>query len=225
MKIAVIPDIHGHLTQLRALLKAIGPCGAGRSIVQLGDFIDRGPDSRGCVELLKALQAKSPDRFVVLKGNHEAMLTSSDRDASALALWMGNGGIATLRSYGPDFGALCRARGPHKAWMEDLPLSWELHGVLFCHAGLSRSNVKKMDPESLLWTRPPLTRGPFRAVVCGHSPTTSGRVEHRNGVFRCDLGLGHRQPGQLEYLEIDLGPLALSWKVIPISSPPSVISG
>src|SRR5260221_3892347 len=151
MKIAVIPDIHGHLDALQSLLKAMGPAGKNFSIIQLGDFIDRGPDSRACVELLMKLQAKAPGHFIVLKGNHEDMCVKSGRQSGALATWISNGGSATMKSYGNDFEKLCRGEGSHKAWMERLPLTWEYEGVLFCHAGLSPKNAKNMEEEGLLW--------------------------------------------------------------------------
>jgi serine/threonine protein phosphatase 1 len=213
VKIAVIPDVHGCLGALRTLLKAMGPAGKGRTVVQLGDFIDRGPESRACVELLMRSQASSPGGFVILRGNHEDLCIRSGMDHGALAAWIGNGGGATLRSYGRDFERLCRGDGAHLTWMKGLPLTWEHAGVLFCHAGLSLQNAQAMRTEGLLWDRPPLTRGTHVAVVCGHSPTESGRVEHRQGVFRCDLGLGHREPVELEYLELETGDQALRWTV------------
>ena len=213
MRIAVIPDIHGHLKELKSLLKAIGPVGKGLAVVQLGDFVDRGPESRACVELLMKGQQQNPERFVVLKGNHEQMLVESAKGGQALMAWMANGGDATLRSYGDDFERLCRGAGKHGAWMETLPLRWEHEGLLFCHAGLGPKNANASDSEAMLWQRPPLVRGKFKAVVCGHTPTKSGKVEAEDGVFHCDLGLGHHPPESLEYLELEIGKGELNWKI------------
>jgi len=211
MKIAVIPDIHGRLDALEAFLKAIGKPGRGLSIVQLGDFLDRGPESRACVELLMQLQAGDPGRMIVLKGNHEDMLCRSDGDAKMLALWMANGGGATLKSYGKDFDRLCRGNGGHAAWLSGLPLSWEHEGVFFCHAGIGPGG--EGSDEDLLWRMPPLGLGPWKALVCGHTPTANGRIEAKGGIFCCDLGLGHRQSVALEYLELTFEKSAFNWAV------------
>jgi serine/threonine protein phosphatase 1 len=215
MRIAVIPDIHGHIRQLKALLRAIGPAGQGRTVVQLGDLVDRGPESRACVELVMALQRQSPGHFVALKGNHERMLAEAAKGGPALAAWLKDGGDATLRSYGADFERLCRGSGEHGAWMEALPQAWEHEGLLFCHAGLGPKNADASDKEAMLWQRPPLVKGRFKAVICGHTPTSSGRVEVEDGVFRCDLGLA-KDPGKpLEYLELRVEKGAFSWEIAP----------
>jgi serine/threonine protein phosphatase 1 len=215
MKISVIPDLHGELAALKALLKAIGPSSKNSLIIQLGDFIDRGPDSRGCVELLLKLQMKDPERFIVLKGNHEDMLEKAPDSHEAQAMWMLNGGGATLKSYGDDFEALCRDGAKQAAWMASRPLTYECMQILFCHAGLSLKNQQAKDPRGLLWDRPPLAKGGYRAVVCGHTPTQSGRIEHQDGVFHCDLGLGRKNVQALEYLELELSETELEWKIKP----------
>jgi serine/threonine protein phosphatase 1 len=212
MKISVIPDIHGNLDGLKAVLKAIGPLARGQGIVQLGDFLDRGLESRACVELLMKRQTQDPKHFIVLKGNHEDMLLRSVEGIAALALWLSNGGSATLQSYGNDFERLCRGEGRHAVWLAQRPLRWMYQGVLFCHAGLVANNRDGHDEKALLWSRPPLQKGAFRAVVCGHTPTPSGGIEHQAGVFRCDVGWGRQASVRREYLELQIGTSVLKWE-------------
>ena len=77
-----IGDIHGRLDLLTALLAQIEQHRAGRdrTIVFLGDYIDRGPDSAGVVATVRKLQAREPDAIVCLKGNHEDLMLKAYRD-------------------------------------------------------------------------------------------------------------------------------------------------
>jgi serine/threonine protein phosphatase 1 len=211
MKIAVIPDIHGHEEALVAILRHCGAVDGGLAwarsgilVVQLGDLIDRGPRVRECVELMMRLKTEAQGDLVVLKGNHEALLLSAADSSQSLAVWLMNGARATLESYGESFDKLCRPGQPHYQWFASLPVKWEYGGVLFAHGGLSKGNPDGTDEEKLLWQRPPLVRGNFQAVVCGHTPTSSGRVEENKGVFQCDIGLGHVPDRKLEYLLLDV---------------------
>src|SRR5262245_18080551 len=92
-----IGDIHGCLTELVVLLDAIAPS-PDDAIVTLGDYIDRGPDSRGVLDRLMALAERC--RLLTLLGDHEEMLLDAVGDKNALRRWLTLGGGATLRSYG-----------------------------------------------------------------------------------------------------------------------------
>src|SRR5947209_2745279 len=92
-----IGDIHGCSVALRALLDAID-LGVDDTLVTLGDYIDRGPDSRGVLDLLIDLRMRY--RLVPLLGNHEALLLAALSDRQALELWLSCGGVETVRSYG-----------------------------------------------------------------------------------------------------------------------------
>ncbi len=221
MRVVVLPDIHGRFEALAAMLRHCGAAdaslnwaGADLTLVQLGDVVDRGPRPRACVDLLTRLHAAARGRLVALKGNHEDLLLRSGESPLAWTRWMLNDGRATVESYGEDFERLCRPGGAHFDWFSALPLSWEQGGVFFVHGGLSRGNLEKRDPQRLMWDRPPLTRGPYQALVCGHTPTPSGRVEVKDHVFFCDIGLGWGREAGLEYLEMDLDEGGLrGWKV------------
>jgi hypothetical protein len=182
-------------------------------LVQLGDLIDRGPKPRACVERMMDLCARYPDRVRVLAGNHEKMLLSEDREMERS--WLLNGGRQTVDDYGADFKILCRGQGAHALWFKALPLRWELDGVLFCHAGLLPGDPEGRSERGLLWARPPLIQGSFRAVVCGHTRTRSRRIEFEDGVFRVDIGLGDPLEAQgLEMLKLDTKTLA--WEAVPV---------
>jgi len=105
-----IGDIHGSLQKLRELMTLCRRHADGRpaTFIFFGDYIDRGPDSRGVVEALIELQSRQPDRVITLKGNHEAVaveVVDGDTDPQT---WLREGGTATLRSYRVDDGATFR---------------------------------------------------------------------------------------------------------------------
>src|SRR5690349_9006235 len=95
MRLLAIGDIHGCLTALDALLDAVAPQ-ADDQIVALGDYVDRGPDSRGVLDRLIALHAGG--RVVALRGNHDVMMLEA-RNGRDLG-WLAVGGKETLLSYG-----------------------------------------------------------------------------------------------------------------------------
>src|SRR3954467_11400656 len=103
----VIGDIHGRFDLLSALLAQIEQHRAGRdrTIVFLGDYIDRGADSAGVVATIRGLQARELDAIVCLKGNHEDLMLRAYRDEREVDLWVMNGGYETLASFGPDLPA------------------------------------------------------------------------------------------------------------------------
>jgi serine/threonine protein phosphatase 1 len=217
----VIPDLHGQFQALERMLTACGLLGpddawAGppdATLVQLGDLVDRGPHSRACVERLKGLAQRHPQRVRVLCGNHEQMILSEDREMQRL--WLASGGRQTLEDYGADFEALCRGTGAHAQWFRSLPLRWDQDGVLFCHAGLHPSDPEGRSERGLLWARPPLIRGSFRGVVSGHTRTRSRRVEMEDGIFRTDIGLGDPADGQrLEMLRLETK--TLQWEALAV---------
>src|SRR5436190_17603955 len=98
-----LSDIHGHLNKLVAL---VAQCqseagSAAAKFVFLGDYIDRGPDSRGVVEYLIDFQSRRPDAVVCLCGNHEDLALSAIDDPGEVEQWVVfNSGDTTLRSYG-----------------------------------------------------------------------------------------------------------------------------
>ena len=119
-----VGDIHGCLDKLRRLL---GACEAharahagGRPPrwVFLGDYVDRGPDSRGVVDLLMRRQQAAPADVVCLIGNHEQMALMAQDDARAMPLWLLNSGGATQASYRRSGG---RIEAAHLAWLRALP--------------------------------------------------------------------------------------------------------
>jgi serine/threonine protein phosphatase 1 len=191
--IYAIGDIHGRADLLDDLLARIAddaesvPQARSKTLIFLGDYIDRGPASSEVVEtLLFGLPAGFDARFI--KGNHEAMLLGFLEGTAPLMHWLQNGGDATLESYGVDIceldtvseraerlrqrfaKALPRA---HRVFFESLELMIELGDYLFVHAGIRPGKpLDQQDPQDLLWIREEFGsyREDFgRLVVHGHT--------------------------------------------------------
>jgi serine/threonine protein phosphatase 1 len=189
-----VGDIHGRSDLLRRLLDAIAADAvasggaAAKMLVFLGDYVDRGPDSRGVVDILLT---RLPDGFDAhfLKGNHEALLLGFPYGATPLEHWRINGGDATMASYGVDIerllvsGASANAwrsafaealPSTHLAFFKTLELSLSVGDYLFVHAGLRPGVPLSAQGESdLIWIRGPFLdhAGSFdQIVVHGHTP-------------------------------------------------------
>ena len=194
-----VGDIHGCADLLDALLDKIEAhcAGRARSLVFIGDYIDRGPDSARVVETLSKLQWREPEHVVCLMGNHEAMLLKSLREPGALDHWLYNGGAETLASFDAD--------GPEDLprdvldWIEALPTLHEDPLRWYVHAGF-RPDAGPPDPdiETRLWIREPFLSREHdygRHVVHGHTPRMDGTPDRRR--FRTNLDTGAVYGGAL----------------------------
>ncbi len=136
-RIIAIGDIHGCLTAFTALIAAIEP-GPADTLVTLGDYIDRGPDSRGVLDSLIILSRSC--RLIPLLGNHEEVLLDALRDISGLRKWLSLGGADTLRSYGWIPGGPRRPLvdwfpNVHREFLANCQPYHETRSHLFVHAG------------------------------------------------------------------------------------------
>jgi serine/threonine protein phosphatase 1 len=195
--IFAIGDIHGRLDLTTVALSAIEARAAATDsfrVIFLGDYVDRGPDSRGVVELMMKLSRDH--RYVCLKGNHEAMMVQclAGGTTDDFTRWMDNGGRQTLESYGADDwdAAIDAVPAQHLRWMRSLPLtSGDGHRV-YVHAGLMPATpFERQTEETCLWIRERFLRAPahqFDAhVVHGHSPQWAGKPDMGEPEF-----LAHR---------------------------------
>lgn len=176
---------------------------AGDLVVTLGDYVDRGPDSKGVIEFLLAFQAKR-ENYVPLMGNHEiqmirALETKHDRERFLSGLC---GGRETLESYGGSFEDV-----PEEHWdfIQKAKLYHELDDHLLVHAGLvAELPVEKQDQETFYYHRfydqKPHCSG--KTVVCGH--TIQGDLPTNLGYAIC-LDTCAYGGGWLSALDLDHG--------------------
>jgi serine/threonine protein phosphatase 1 len=178
----VIGDIHGCSAALEALLGAIRPRPED-TIVTLGDYIDRGPNSRGVLDRLIDLGRRC--RLVSLLGNHDEMLLDVRSGKCPIDWLLDIGGTTTLDSYGPgrDLGLIPEE---HFEFLEGCPDFHETDTHIFVHAGYDPDLPMGEQPADLLrWEslRDGIP-GPHRsgkAVIVGHTSQKGGEV----------LDLGH----------------------------------
>jgi len=208
-----IGDIHGQRDRLIGAHELIAADRARTGdaeapVVHVGDYVDRGPDSRGVLDfLMQGLDAGAP--WVLLKGNHDAAMADFLDPASGtaeVAYWLSGifGGRSTLASYdvaGNSTGALrksARAAVPdgHVALLQGLLPSFRHREVFFCHAGIRPGVPLDAQKENdLIWIRDDflLDRREHGAlIVHGHTPVEA--VTHYGNHLNLDTGAGYGGP-------------------------------
>ncbi len=173
MGLTAIGDIHGCPGTLEELLNRLDPTPADH-LVFIGDYVDRGPDSRSVIERLLSLRESVKCTF--LRGNHEALMLEG-LDEGVTDLWFANGGQATLQSYAQN-GRVGRVPEHHLAFVRDTESYYETDEFLFIHGGLKprmsvEENLRRYDDEVFLWERSHLEAARLKwekTVVCGHTP-------------------------------------------------------
>jgi serine/threonine protein phosphatase 1 len=191
--IYAIGDIHGRDDLLGRLHEAIeadiaaAPPGRQATVVHLGDYVDRGPDSKAVIERLINCPIRGA-RSVFLKGNHEDAMLQFLAGKDGAENWLSIGGGATVQSYGvsqlsdsngslpPDIirGRLGQAIPPgHLAFLRNLALLHQVGDYLFVHAGIRPGRpIEEQDPKDLLWIRREFLtsrRNHGKVVVHGHA--------------------------------------------------------
>ena len=169
MMIYAIGDIHGCHGALEQLLEQIALHAAGRPYrgIFLGDYVDRGPQSRDVVQRVRALtQAGS---WTALKGNHEEIMAAGLADAAERDFWLEYGGAETLASYAGHDAVL----HDDVAWFATLPTMVETAHHIFVHAGLDpRQPLERQTDRTRLWIRgwAQADHDFGKHVVYGHTP-------------------------------------------------------
>jgi len=208
LRIYAVGDIHGRLDKLMELQDLIrrdltrDP--PDQSIViYLGDYIDRGPDSKGVISQL-ADGGGPGDEQICLPGNHEALMLEFLSDLRTAHVWLRNGGEATLRSYGvtppdpEDPVDLRRAQidlalampASHREFLRKLVLFRKFGDYLFVHAGIRPGvPLEKQRRDDLIWIRGTfLDSAQDHGMVVVHGHTITGMPEFWGNRIGIDTG-------------------------------------
>lgn len=177
-RVIAIGDIHGQIEKLDKLLRILEPDPERDELVFLGDYVDRGPNSREVLDRLLEL-TWSEQRVTCLRGNHEQMmidyLMGRGKDSFG-PMWLYNGGRATLDSYAQpgqrSFSSSVETA--HLEFIRSLPLYYRTGETIFVHAGLRPGiELEEQSARDLLWIRDGFFRArydwPVR-IVFGHTP-------------------------------------------------------
>lgn len=199
-KTFVIPDIHGRYDLLVLALKVIEEYDGG-TVVFLGDYIDRGPDSESVVTTLIKGPTNENFKWVTLMGNHESMMVealSGDNES----MWLVNGGFNTLDSYERVLNKTSLLT--HRNWMSKLPKLYHDKHRVYVHASVDPElPLSKQNDVSLLWARYHGWDVGYKDkhVVHGHTP----KQEPELLVHRTNLDVGAVYSGRLPvaYFEDD----------------------
>lgn len=191
-RLLAISDIHGELEKFERLLDTANYDPDHDQLLLLGDYIDRGPHSRGVIQKVRALQQAGA---VALMGNHEKMMLDAFRNEDkAVERWFRNGARETLLSYGYPFQASeaemsitpSRLEWTEElrevvSFIEKLPFYYETEEYIFVHAGVQPGvPLSDCDPHKLVWIREEFYdkyRG-LKTVIFGHTPTKSLHGTH-----------------------------------------------
>lgn len=217
-RVYAVGDIHGRADLLAETIARIEEDQQRRPVAQaveiyLGDYVDRGPDSRSVIDMLAARLVRHG--AVCLRGNHDALLDAFIHDFATLEIWRPLGALATLASYGvvPESGrdsdrdmharflnALPRA---HVLFLQCLRDSFVCGDFLFVHAGIRPGvAIEHQRARDLMWIRgefldSPLDHGTF--VVHGHTPVPHLDIRHN----RVNIDTGAWKTGVLTCIAIE----------------------
>lgn len=184
MRIIAIGDIHGCRRAFDTLLEAID-LRFGDTLITLGDYVDRGPDSRGVLDRLIALDSRRDISLVPILGNHDQMLLDARHDPNSD--WKQHYGRSTLASYGDAEGELSLIPEAHWAFLERCVEFYDrAPRHFFVHANCEADTPLDETPAYLLrWEKlDPARSRPHQSgkiMICGHTSQKSGQP----------LNLGH----------------------------------
>ena len=189
----VIGDIHGCDAKARDLFEACLDFNRDRphGFVFLGDYVDRGANSRAVVEWLMAIEAVMPDQVLCLRGNHEDLLLRAARgNPEDEEAWLEAGGDATLSSY-PARRAM-DIPAAHRKWISECPLLYRDERRLYVHAGIVPGVPLNQQPRhALMWIRDEFLSSDAdhgMLVVHGHTPLPGGKPDLRRNRLNLDTG-------------------------------------
>lgn len=194
-----VGDIHGHLLELNLLLEFLN-LQPEDTLITLGDYVDRGPDSRGVLEKLINLECN----LISILGNHDEAMLNAKNGRSDYNFWLKIGGDKAIKSYNNDI-----ANIPYEHWkfLKNCLPFYETDTHIFTHANYySSRNMSDCDGETLRWESfEPTTSEPHfsgKTIILGHTVQPNRNILDLGYVKVIDTGV-YWTKGCLTALDID----------------------
>jgi serine/threonine protein phosphatase 1 len=204
-RLLAIGDIHGSIDPFCALIEKKIRISKEDRLVLLGDYIDRGYQSREVVDYIIDLQEQGYN-IIPLRGNHESMLLDSLENEQSLYNWLLNGGYETLNSFGIE--SVNELNTKYLRFFTDLPYYYIQDKFIFVHAGLNDDITDPFsDKYEMIWSRRERYINPVfedKIIVHGHTPiplsVCSEEVMSHNSVINIDTGCVYNEWGGYGHL-------------------------
>lgn len=192
-RLFAIGDIHGCFKSFQILIEQNIKLIYSDKVILLGDYIDRGPQSREVIDYIFDLQIKGYN-IVALRGNHEAMLIDAYYNPDITSIWIQNGGSETLRSF--NITSLNYIEPEYIEFFKGLPYYHNFEEYLFVHAGFNDGIPDPFsDKYSMIWTSNLVYENPLltnKIIIHGHRPipveVCKEIVQRKNNVINIDTG-------------------------------------
>jgi serine/threonine protein phosphatase 1 len=176
-RVFMIGDIHGCSKTFKKLILEKINIKKSDKIYCLGDYIDRGPDSKGVIDFILNLRNKGYN-IHTLRGNHEEMMLNSDKDEKSFLHWTKNGGDKTLESF--EINSIKNIKPEIRNFIKRTKFFISTKNFLLVHAGLNFSIENPLlDKESMLWIRNFSINEDFlngRILIHAHTPKTRDQI-------------------------------------------------
>jgi serine/threonine protein phosphatase 1 len=198
MRKYAISDIHGCAMTFQAMVEQQLKLTRRDELFLLGDYIDRGPNSKGTLDYIIQLQ-EAGYQVHCLRGNHEDLMLDSIFGEEEMDLWRINGGDATMASFGAWFDET-KIPGRYWTFLESMPYFLEIEGFFLVHAGLNFEAKDPLEDEhSMIWIRDWYEDLDHewlgdRLLIHGHTPRQQRMIE-----------VQHQLRKKLPVLNIDAG--------------------
>ncbi len=210
-RLLAIGDIHGCFDPFRELIERQIDLRKEDRLILLGDYIDRGNNSREVIDYILDLQGKGYN-IVCLTGNHEVMMLDSVNSEKSLYNWYINGGYETLFSFGIESADELSAR--HLSFFKALSWYYSEGSFIFVHAGFNDEIADPFeDRVQMVWSRRESYSNPVlggKVIIHGHTPITISvcreNVMSGNRVINIDTGCvygGYGGYGHLTGIDIN----------------------
>lgn len=177
-----IGDIHGCSNTFKELLLDKIKVDKSDTIYCVGDYIDRGNDSKGVIDFILDLRAEG-FQIHTLRGNHEQMLLDSIAEEFDTDVWLKNGGTGTLRSFG--IRSLYDLPEIYLSFFQETKYYSKIKDYIIVHAGLDFNNKDILaDKDAMLWIRDFSTVQPALkdlTLIHGHTPKPLNYILNQKG--------------------------------------------